>query len=363
MQTTLTSSTLFHLLRIAIGTERVVVPSADEGVSWQSVYALARKQGVLAVAFDGLVKIFEQDKEFAKTFPLALKLQWINAVLNIEKRYEKSQKLSTELVDKWAEQGVESVCLKGLALSQYYPVPNHRECGDLDCFLMGDYERGNVIAEEQGAKVERDFYKHSHIDYKGLMVENHQFCTAIRGSKLNKERERYLQELLVADNSQYIGETQLISPCCDFNALFVTIHGFGHFLTEGIRLRHILDWAMLVKAEQENINWDKLYDWCNKSGYTRYLNALNAITVDYFGIALCDKAIVDRDFVEQIMRDTLYDGVSVFNQNYSKWRARFAIIKSYINSLWKYHKVYRRSAIVELLRMACGFIFERNPKL
>ena len=340
-----------------------MVPSADGGVSWQSVYALARKQGVLAIAFDGLTKIFEQDKEFAKTFPLSLKLQWINAVLNIEKHYEKSQKLSAELVDKWAEQGVESVCLKGLALSQYYPVPNHRECGDLDCFLMGDYERGNVIAEEQGAKVERDFYKHSHIDYKGLMVENHQFCTAIRGSKLNKVRERYLQELLVADNSQYIGETKLISPCCDFNALFVTIHGFGHFLTEGIRLRHILDWAMLVKAEQENINWDKLYDWCNRSGYTRYLNALNAIAVDYFGIALCDKAIVDRDFVEQIMRDTLYDGVSVFNQNYSKWRARFAIIKSYINSLWKYHKVYRRSAIVELLRITCGFIFERNPKL
>ena len=51
-----------------------MVPSADGGVSWQSVYALARKQGVLAIAFDGLTKIFEQDKEFAKTFPLSLKV-------------------------------------------------------------------------------------------------------------------------------------------------------------------------------------------------------------------------------------------------------------------------------------------------
>ncbi len=132
MNTDLNISTFFYLLRLAVGSAQVETMQLD-GVSWQAVYALACKQGVLAVAFDGLVKIFEQDKEFAKAFPQSLKLQWINAVLNIEKRYEKSQKLSAELVDKWAEQGFESVCLKGLAISQYYPVPNHRECGDFDC--------------------------------------------------------------------------------------------------------------------------------------------------------------------------------------------------------------------------------------
>lgn len=55
---------------------------------------------------------------------------------------------------------------------------------------MGQYEFGNLLAERWGASVKRDFYKHSHIRYKGLVVENHQFCTAIRGSRRAKDFER-----------------------------------------------------------------------------------------------------------------------------------------------------------------------------
>ena len=59
------ANTLIRLLRIAIGAEQVE-SFGSEGVAWQSVYALARKQGVLAVAFDGLMKIFEQDKKIGR---------------------------------------------------------------------------------------------------------------------------------------------------------------------------------------------------------------------------------------------------------------------------------------------------------
>ena len=62
---------LYSLLRIAIGVECAERVNVG-GVSWQAVYAMARKQGVLAIAFDGLMKIFEQDKEFAKAYPQSL---------------------------------------------------------------------------------------------------------------------------------------------------------------------------------------------------------------------------------------------------------------------------------------------------
>ena len=48
---------LYHLLRIAIGTEEASVGTVNtEGLSWQEVYNLARKQGVLAIAFDGVMR-------------------------------------------------------------------------------------------------------------------------------------------------------------------------------------------------------------------------------------------------------------------------------------------------------------------
>jgi hypothetical protein len=61
---------------------------------------------------------------------------------------------------------------------------------------MGDYEQGNVITQKARTKVERDYYKHSHVSFKGLTVENHQFCIAIRGSKKTKSLERLFQSVL-----------------------------------------------------------------------------------------------------------------------------------------------------------------------
>ena len=353
---------LFRLIRIAIGTEQVGASFEVGAVEWPKVYEMARKQGVLAVVFDGLAKVLEQDKEFAKSFPRDLKLRWIMQTQSIEQTYARQLALSAELAERFAESDIATVCLKGLAVAKYYPVPSHRECGDLDCFLMGDYERGNLLAEELGAKVEREFYKHSHIIYKGLMVENHQFCTAVRGSKLFKARERHLQNLLKTTTPDYIADTKLISPCCDFNALFLTTHGFGHFLTEGIRIRHILDWVLFVKSEQANIDWKSLYEWCDRLGYTRYLNTLNAIAVDNFGLELCAEAQLDRSLAERLLNDC-HTSSSIFNQSSSPWRTRFAILRSYLSSAWKYHKVHRRSILVYLFQIVKGFIFEREPKL
>ncbi len=63
------------------------------------------------------------------------------------------------------------------------------------------YEEGNRLAEILGAKVDIHDYKHSHISYKGLIVENHRLLTTARGSKEKKSFEMYLQNLLEIRNS------------------------------------------------------------------------------------------------------------------------------------------------------------------
>ena len=217
------ANTLFRLLRIAVGAEQVESFSV-EGVAWQNVYALARKQGVLAVAFDGLMKIFEQDKEFAKAFPQSLKLQWINATFNIEIIYDTSKEVCSELVDKWAEQGVKTLCLKGLAFSTYYPVPNHRECGDFDCYLYDDYAKGNAIAKELGAKVDDGWYKHSEIIYRKKMIENHRFIVAVRNGKKTKQLHNLLDNIARNEPRKEIFDTKIEMPSVMFNALFLSHH-------------------------------------------------------------------------------------------------------------------------------------------
>jgi hypothetical protein len=312
-----------------------------------------------------------------------LKLQWALNAEHIEQRYLKQHKLASELADIYTNKGIKTLVLKGLAISRYYPIPQHRECGDLDCFLVkadnsqkcgialreaalpvSCYNEGNTIAMEEEAKVELDFYKHSHINYKGLVVENHAFCTAVRGSRKLKAFERHLQTLLATHPTTHIGDSRLLCPCADFNALFLTAHSFQHFLTEGIKLRHVLDWALLLRAEQNNIDWESFYEWCDKMHYTKFADAMTAIAVDYLGVEISNKAIHTKSILrDRVLEDILFSNQAINNIKASKFTKRLKIIRNRLLGGWKYSELYERSAFVDTMQMVAAFFIERKPRV
>lgn len=354
--------TLFLLLRVAIGAEcadGAVKKFPVEGVSWSKVYEIARKQGVLAIAFDGLVKIFERDEEFARTFPLPLKLQWINATLTIEKRYNHSRDISAELADKWAEQGIKTACLKGMAFSRYYPVPEHRECGDFDCYLFDDYAKGNSIARAIGARVEDDFYKHSEIIYKKLMVENHQYIVATRTSKKVRAFNAMLVSLLHhKESSSYIQSTKILMPSAMFNALFMTHHSHSHFLSEGIRLRHILDWVLFLRAEQHNLDWKQFYTICDQQGLRAFVDVQTAIAKRVFGIEIeCEEVVANSPYTERVLESIMRDDTAIFSQNVGKWRTRMMLLQNLFALRWKYKAFSDRGVVMTFVSLVYGFLF------
>ena len=350
-----TVNTLFYLLRVAIGAEE---PTAEkiEDVSWQSVYAMARKQGVLAIAFDGLVKIFEQDKEFAKAFPQSLKLQWINAAFHIENRYDYAKKVCSELVDKWAEQGIETLCLKGLAFSTYYPIPNHRECGDFDCYLYDNYAKGNAIAKALGAKVEDGWYKHSEIIYRKVMIENHRYIVAVRNSKKIKQLHICLDKIARSEARKAIFDTKIEMPSAMFNALFLSHHSLTHFLFEGIRLRHILDWAMFIEKEQNNIDWTRFYALCEEFEMRAFVDCSTALAVKVLGIKITNPNIVtESPYAEQVLASIINDDDAVFSQNVGAWRKRVMLVRNLFASEWKYKAFTKRSIFTTFISLAWGY--------
>ncbi len=352
-------NTLSHLLRIAIGTEEASVGTMNtKGVSWQDVYILARKQGVLAIAFDGLVKLFEQDKEFAKSFPQPLKLQWINAVFSIEQRYERQRKVCVELATKWAEYDVRTACLKGMAFSTYYPMPNHRECGDFDCYLYGDFKKGNDIARELGAKVSDDFYKHSEIVYRNVMIENHQYIIATRAGKKGKAFNTLLCNMLCEEPLVPPLDNVVVLPNAMFNALFMMYHSYTHFLSEGIRLRHILDWALFIIREQHNFNWEQFYAICTEQGLRTFVDVQTAIAVEVFGVKVENAAIVATSpYTERVVQSVMEDDNAIFSQNIGKWHTRILLVRNLFASRWKYKAFSDRGILATLFSLVMGYLF------
>ena len=346
---------LYHLLRISIGSEQA--NSFDtEAVSWQAVYAMARKQGVLAVAFDGLSKIFEHDKEFAKAFPMSLKLQWINATCSIEQRYESSKAVCSELVDRWAEQNIKTLCLKGLAFSTYYPQPNHRECGDFDCYLYDDYDRGNAIAKQFGAKVDDEWYKHSEIIYRKVMIENHRFIVAVRNGKKTRKLHNLLDNIARTEERKPIFDTRIEMPSAMFNALFMNHHSLTHFLSEGIRLRHILDWALFLAKEQDNLDWERFYALCEEFEMRAFVDCSTAVAIKVFNIDITNpKIVVESPYTERVLDSILNDDDAVFSQSVGKWRTRLMLVRNLFASKWKYEAFANTGIIAKFVSLAWGY--------
>ncbi len=334
---------------------------------WRMLFRTSKHQGILAIVYDVVSKL---PKELQP--PRNIKLQWALSVEGVENRYTLQRKTSAFLAELWAESGIQTIVMKGLAIGTYYPNPAHRECGDLDCFLTtgsipitcDGYEQGNQIAERLGAKVNRDYYKDAAIRYRGLMVENHSFFLPIRGSRRMKCLEHHLRKVVLRGKISHVSGTKLIVPSPDFNALFLSMHGFNHFISEGIRLRHILDWALLLKTEQNNIDWEEFYHWADKMHLTRFVDALTTISVERLGLQITVPAIHSSSpYAERILHDTLYESEGLFNKDYSAWKSRFILVKSKIAFGWKYHEIYQKSILVELIKSIFAFIFERNPKL
>ena len=125
---------LFALVRATLR-NRMDDASLFEGTDaaqWREIYDLSSVQGVLAQAWDGMQLLPE-----AMRPPRALRLQWAVNVERIEKVYRRQERAIARLAAFYREHAIPMMLLKGYGLSLFYPVPEHRPCGDIDIWLFG----------------------------------------------------------------------------------------------------------------------------------------------------------------------------------------------------------------------------------
>lgn len=360
---TIAQKYFFVLLRHALpGT----VPTAAEVAAWQStdwsaIYAMAARQGLQAVLWDVVARL---PKEVMP--PRELKLRWALNAEGIGQRYSKQLAVATELTALWHAAGLLPFALKGFAFSRYYPIAEHRECGDFDCFLGAGRDKADEVAEAAGAEIERPVgYKHTHMRHRGVMIENHRFCVGIRGSRQTKAFERLLEALLAeVKQPECVEETCIGIPPVMFNALFLNWHALTHFLLEGIRFRHVYDWACLIAAEQDRLDWGQFYAVCEQYHLRRFVDAMTAMAVRYCGVQITNPAVVtESPYADRILESIFYDDSAVYNRGKGRWWGRTKVLSNIFHYQWKYRDIYQKSYVGQIAKLTYGFLFDRNPKL
>lgn len=287
----------FLILQSAIGVNVRLTHclSHDE---WEEMFDLAKKQALLGLAFEGVKKL---PKEQWPQGDIVLK--WTMATEQVKRQNLQTTNVCLRLNDIFAKEGFDTCILKGQANHVYYDglidgvsLGMLRVCGDVDAWIWPkekilhpvksiiDYcQRRNILLS----------LCHLHAEVKpinGVPIEIH-----FRPSFLNAPwRDRNFQRVFKAavfDNAK-IDDVGVVKKLrVDYDLIFQMNHIYRHLLDEGVGLRQVFDFYVLLKdynkeriVSKELMGKEEIMKIISSCGMKRFATALMYVLKDIFHV-------------------------------------------------------------------------------
>lgn len=240
----LSENTYFHLLRFALGIDESfngeIAP--DE---WKTVYQLSERQALLGVVFDGVRRL---QGSAAPPFPLLM--QWTATAEKIRGMNQQFYAECERLTHLFETHGRKTAILKGQANSLLYPNIYSRNPGDIDIYVEGGKDSVVKLLDEMGLlskeELELACYHHVHLAEKqnDIEVEVHfrpssGFYNPFCNSRLQKFLLEEVKKSALTKEGFYV-------PTMQFALVMQLAHIQRHFIEEGIGLRQITDYYILL---------------------------------------------------------------------------------------------------------------------
>lgn len=325
---------------------------------------LSQEQGVGGICFSGIQKVIKAIGQEGQSLKDTMAyLKWLGMTAKCAQLNEQQLQTTKRMAEEWGKEGIKMVLMKGQANGLNYSNPMHREKGDVDVFLIKDgrcaYAEGDEAARKIGLHVDDRWYKHSQIAANGETIENHQYFVHTRDGNRGKNLDKTLRELVFVDQYETYPDSEILLPPVMFNALFLTYHALAHFVSEGMHLKQVVDWAMFLKKEGSNIDWPQLYDLCDKYNLRVFLECMNNIAMKYLMVP--GEVSVSAHYskhADKIMQSVLHDKDFVFGSGEGSWHNRVHLITNLFKYRWKYEEVYQQSIWLQIWYYVTGYFFK-----
>ena len=234
----------FDFLRFCIGSAKEIPGSLKEA-DWKELYAIAKKQCLVGVLFDGIKKLPAEHVGMKKK----LLLHWMAESQMLEKANIRLNDAAIQVSEWFWKKGFRTCILKGQGNALMYPNPYSRTPGDIDIWVEGGDKR--VISFVRSISPhEKACYHHIEFpSYKGVEVEVHYRPSFLlcfwHNRKLQKYYERVKEEQF--SHRVMLGEQgEIAIPTVEFNLIFQLTHIFSHLMNEGIGLRQLVDYYYVL---------------------------------------------------------------------------------------------------------------------
>ena len=234
----------FDFLRFGIGSAKEIPGSLKE-VDWKELYAIAQKQCLVGILFDGVKKLPAEYVGMKKE----LLLQWMAESQMLEKANVRLNDAAIQVSEWFRKKGFRTCILKGQGNALMYPNPYSRTPGDIDIWVEGEDKR--VISFVRSISPhEKACYHHIEFpSYKGVEVEVHYRPSFLLCFRHNRKLQKYYKRVKEEQFSHRVklGEQgEIAIPTMEFNLIFQLTHIYAHLMNEGIGLRQLVDYYYVL---------------------------------------------------------------------------------------------------------------------
>lgn len=354
----------FDLLQVSIGGKSRIskIPTPSE---WEEIFTICKIQTLLGIAFAGISRLPIEQRP-----PKQLLGRWYSLAHRIIDQNKSMNVVCSTITDKYQKLGFWCCILKGQGNLIYYPKHLRllRMSGDVDMwmdenanarfpirsllnYLLKEFNCGKIV--------------YNHVEVKDLTVKME---IHFRPSWLNNPfRNVLLQQWFSAIGKDRLeianidGE-EFPMPAIEFNVIYQLLHIYKHLFLEGVGLRQLLDYYMVLKKMRES-GLDKEEALCvmRKFHLIRFASAVMHVLQKVFGMPdeflIVKPDVKEGEFLlSEMLRsgnfgqydDRLSHTASPVKHAIEKTKRNFHLVTHYPNEvLWEpffrlYHFLWRK---------------------
>ena len=232
------------------------------GMDWQELYSFASKQALLGLCFEGIERLGKEYPEELKQNPIGreLLMTWMGKAQQIRRQNMKVNAVAGKLFSMLREDGMRCCILKGQGNALMYPNPYSRTPGDIDVWINASRERIMEYASKKFELGDDIRLQHLETSLDGVPVELHFFPCSMNNPIYHARLQKWFRRNADLQCSHIVGlpdgAGDIAIPTTAFNVVYQLTHLYHHFFDEGIGMRQIIDYFLVVNDFSKNVFLD-----------------------------------------------------------------------------------------------------------
>jgi hypothetical protein len=228
-------------------------------MNWQELYSFASKQAILGLCFEGIERLGKEYPEELKQNPIGreLLMTWMGKAQQIRRQNMKVNAVASKLFSMLREDGMRCCVLKGQGNALMYPNPYSRTPGDIDVWVNASRERIMEYAQKKFELGDDIRLQHLETSLDGVPVELHFFPCSMNNPIYHTRLQKWFRRNADLQCSHIVrlpdGAGDIAIPTTAFNVIYQLTHLYHHFFDEGIGMRQIIDYFLVVNDFSKNV--------------------------------------------------------------------------------------------------------------